>query len=1555
MDAYFNPDAATNFPIGTDTPFTFTADFSQAESGSTLSYAVTGSTTGINTSGSLTASNNSFSLVASFDNLTVTFTAVCGETEKTMTYTITGSGQPVAQIGSTDYYTLEDALKASVSGNTVVLLRDYTMYTGSKPRLDWATNNNGYTVKSGVKLLIPYNDAHTFIDNSSVKTNYIQYQKTETVVRYCTLTLPQGKMMYVNGGEVSVASRVYCMSTGQNGAYGSIDMKAGSNITFNSGSSLYAFGYITGTGTVTVNSGAKVYESMFVADYPGSASSTNSLTNAGVFPFAKFTVRNVEAPMTLNHGATEQVYFNMYGTSTVVGYKSTFVNFVGNSTSYLFSTSTGSSLTKSFVRNTSSVTDISNARQKVVINGNSSINSMSISISGYSVNTSSLNGVVIPYNFDITIGSGTTTLAENLIFCKGSTGTLNSGATLAINSSKNLYVLDASDDKHPNLPSGLADAKLDINGTISVSGAFYTSANNANVMSSGKTGKVIFNTAAGTATSLKVKSSNTAATAVTIKPAVLQNSSGTTDTAGAVKDNQFIYCSTHNQWEKTPVKVTFDANGGTGTMTAQSIIRATATALTANTFTRDGYTFSGWNTKADGTGTSYADKASVTLHEKADLTLYAKWQAKPQYTITWTWQTASGAASDTTTVYQGDVPTHAEAPAYSTVSKNYTFKAWSPAPTAATANKTYTATYTESVRQYPVTFDMQGHGTAPASQNVDYNTTATRPASPTVGDEVSEASGKYRFDGWYTDTSFNTAFDFNTKITGNTTVYAKWTGFYTVTFDKQGKGNDVSPIENVQSGSTISAPAYPEASVTTIDVGSDKYRFDGWYKEAACTNAWNFGTDTVTGATTIYAKWTQVNTVVFENSVVNTEEEEYVADNETVTIPDDPDGKKTAQYTYTFQGWSTGGENGTVDSSLTAGTVVVVNDDTTYTAIYEQTVNQYQYTFKNGDTVLKSDTVDYGTDPTYDGEEPAKVDITGQYTYSFDGWDYEYFCIDEDEEIPAGATKVKVEEGGASTGSGYKRELAASGAELGGAASTGLWKISGHADVIDDLPEVHGEMTVTAAYTESLTEYAITWKDGDGNTLKTDQVAYGSTPSYIGAAPTKTATAQYTYTFNNTWSPTITPVTGAATYTAQFDSTVNTYTVTWVVDGETSTATYSYGDTPSYDSTPTKDKDTQYAYTFSGWSPAITAVTGDVTYTAQFSTTSLAIKHSITLDGEIGVSFYIPTVSVDDPVNSTVALSWGPATGPDHGEATFSISDLTDSNANDTNVVFHGTDNGASVGLTPLAKAKINGGYYQFTAFVAAKQMADDITLNIYDTDHQAVLTDTYCVADYCYEVINGAKDCADDTAIENSDIYQRMYAADNTMTAEKFKDLLELCKALLTYGSKAQVQFSYNADADGLADKDLTDYTYTAATAADFESFYTAEYASGADSMTYYGSSMQLEAETTYTVWLRYTDQSYEPPAATATVKGQSVTVDTVKVSGSYDAYYVRYNIMNLPANLLTEDITVSYNNAETAKYNAKTYFYLALVSGNATLENTVTSLYNYNQAAVTYFGSGS
>jgi hypothetical protein len=114
--------------------------------------------------------------------------------------------------------------------------------------------------------------------------------------------------------------------------------------------------------------------------------------------------------------------------------------------------------------------------------------------------------------------------------------------------------------------------------------------------------------------------------------------------------------------------------------------------------------------------------------------------------------------------------------------------------------------------------------------------------------------------------------------------------------------------------------------------------------------------------------------------------------------------------------------------------------------------------------------------------------------------------------------------------------------------------------------DVTGDAVYTATYSSTINEYTITWVDGNGDTLKTEDVAYGETPAYSGETPTKDATAQYTYTFNNTWSPAVASVTGDAIYTAQFDSTLRQYVILFknYNDATLQDTPFYYGDTPVY-------------------------------------------------------------------------------------------------------------------------------------------------------------------------------------------------------------------------------------------------------------------------------------------------------------------------------------------------------------------------------------------------------
>ena len=87
--------------------------------------------------------------------------------------------------------------------------------------------------------------------------------------------------------------------------------------------------------------------------------------------------------------------------------------------------------------------------------------------------------------------------------------------------------------------------------------------------------------------------------------------------------HSFGYTVTKNS--ATAMDIHFDANGGTGTMNDQRFGINASQALTANAFTRADYAFDGWNTAADGSGTSYTDEQSVSFANGGVTTLYAQW------------------------------------------------------------------------------------------------------------------------------------------------------------------------------------------------------------------------------------------------------------------------------------------------------------------------------------------------------------------------------------------------------------------------------------------------------------------------------------------------------------------------------------------------------------------------------------------------------------------------------------------------------------------------------------------------------------------------------------------------------------------------------------------------------------------------------------------------------------------------------------------------------------------------------------------------------------------
>ena len=509
--------------------------------------------------------------------------------------------------------------------------------TNGQSKITLATDGSisgTYTIPAGITLLIPFDEAGTLYTDAPAAIRTAPASKP-----FRTLTMSDGASITVNGA-ISLGGRYYAAGGSEQGRpvgdYGYIKMADNSSITVKNGGKLYAWGFISGSGSVLAESGATVYEFYQIADFRGGTASSNM--HHGVFPFSQYFVQNIEVPLTLNAGANEQVYSGVYAMKSTY---TTAINFIGDTG--MFKVESGS-----FTKDYDEKTD----RLVFTVNGEAALNTLALTLAGMDVNSASY---VLPITNNITINiqSGNVTINQDAALLAGVEVNIAEGAGLTVANGKNIYFYDSDEWNSDNFVWGpckfksvayapgkaynrsnndLVDAKMDVNGSVTAIGAIYTTAGGADICSSNGTGKYIQQGALGTATeTYQYNANGNNAVTIPITAAKLHNADGSyTETKDAKAGDVINYVN--GVWggeEPVQLTVTFEANGSTeypveGTMEPQTVLEKTDTALNANSFTREGYNFLNWNTAADGTGDSYADKATVKLTENT--TLYAQWE-----------------------------------------------------------------------------------------------------------------------------------------------------------------------------------------------------------------------------------------------------------------------------------------------------------------------------------------------------------------------------------------------------------------------------------------------------------------------------------------------------------------------------------------------------------------------------------------------------------------------------------------------------------------------------------------------------------------------------------------------------------------------------------------------------------------------------------------------------------------------------------------------------------------------------------------------------------------
>lgn len=401
-----------------------------------------------------------------------------------------------------------------------------------------------YTIPAGITLLIPFDAAGTLYTDAPAAIRTTPESKP-----FRTLTMSEGTSIIVNGA-ISLGGRYFAAGGGQQGRpvgdCGYIKMADNSSITVKNGGKLYAWGFISGSGSVLAESGATVYEFYQIADFRGGSASSDM--GNGVFPFSQYFVQNIEVPLTLNAGANEQVYSGVYAMSTTY---TTAINFIGDNGMFKL---TSGSFTKDYDEKTD--------RLVFTVNGEAALNTLSLKLAGMSVNSASY---VLPITNNITINiqSGNVTINQDAALLAGVEVNIAEGAGLTVANGKNIYFYDSDEWNSDNFVWGpckfksvayapgkaynrsnndLVDAKMDVNGSVTAIGAIYTTEGGANICSSSGTGKYIQQGTPGTATATYQYNASSNAVTIPITAAKLHNADGSyADTKGKNSGTTFYY------------------------------------------------------------------------------------------------------------------------------------------------------------------------------------------------------------------------------------------------------------------------------------------------------------------------------------------------------------------------------------------------------------------------------------------------------------------------------------------------------------------------------------------------------------------------------------------------------------------------------------------------------------------------------------------------------------------------------------------------------------------------------------------------------------------------------------------------------------------------------------------------------------------------------------------------------------------------------------------------------------------------------------------------------
>ena len=848
------------------------------------------------------------------------------------------SSEPWFQVGTKVFMAWGDAVREADQGTskTIVPLRSGVLKAGE------------YNIPSGVTLLIPFDSAYSlYTDKPEVVTSTLV-----TPSLYRKLTLASGAVIKVDGA-ISVSAKHKAGAGSQKmsvcGKYGQIDMQEGSRIVLNNGSKLYAWGYITGAGEVDALAGADVYEYFQLTDFRGGSACMKMNGNSQkVFPMSSYYVQNIETRLIIHHGAREIGFTTLFASSQTI---SAAPIFIGEGGLFQLSGNEKQIDASCIVKYYDPIAD----KLHIEVYGDSAINSLTLTVLGFEINSSSY---ILPINnMVIELKEGTLTTDQKLELTPDSGLIIGENATLDLVNGGELYVVaidewgaytwgDSSNGNWvstvvyspswangscPRNRANMASAFMTVNGTANVSGVLATSVN-VSVTSTGA-GHILFNTSADSGALYGYDQSSGNYIQIPTNSARLENSDASlVDTNDAAAGDFYDYVN--GTWFKNgalPVyTVTFKDWDGSVLNEQQVSYGQAATA--PDDPERTGYTFTGWD----------VDFTDITC----DLVVTAQYSIN-SYTITYK---VNGA------IYHVDTYAYGESivlPDY-TPAAAHDFSGWEGVPSTMpasnlefdAADELWSLTFSASV------VEMYPRGTVRIAVRIDsdhyeaHTMNARLSYDPTKLSLVpgSFVNGPIIKNGMFfsADAISDGVISFGIICPSGGLTESGVLFYFDMAVTDEAAVGEVIPLSFNLAEHACYAP---------IGLNTPVYLDDS----------------AVNGSVTVIAAPVYtINFVNYDGSLLYTTTAAYGYTPE--YVGDTPTREADAQYTYTFAGWSPA--------------IGAADADATYTATFTEVIREYTITYYVNGEIYTTESYAYGAAvaaPTYAPE-------VGPTYFTFSGW-----------------------------------------------------------------------------------------------------------------------------------------------------------------------------------------------------------------------------------------------------------------------------------------------------------------------------------------------------------------------------------------------------------------------------------------------------------------------------------------------------------------------------------------------------------------------------------------